>query len=58
MAKFIGDETALDYVDEARFARFLENLAEWAREVQTLRESELPTPELDEATNRLFDEFF
>lgn len=58
MANFIGDETALDYIDEVRFERFLENLAEWAREVQTLRECELPTPELDEATDRLFDEFF
>jgi len=58
VANFIGDETALDYIDEVRFARFRTNLAEWAREVQTLRESELPTPELDEATDRLFDEFF
>jgi len=58
VANFIGDETALDYVDEARFELFRSNLADWARTVQTLRENELPTPELDEATDRLFDEFF
>lgn len=58
VANFIGDETALDYVGEERFERFRSNLAEWGETVGTLRETRLPSPELDEVSNRLFDEFF
>jgi hypothetical protein len=58
VANFVGDETAMDYVDEIRFERFRWNLEEWARKVQTLRESELPSAQLDEVSDRLFDEFF
>ena len=48
----------MDYVGEERFERFRANLAEWGRAVQTLRETELPSPELDEVSDRLFREFF
>jgi len=58
VANFIGDETALDYIDEARFERFKENLRVFAREAQILRTQLLPSPEVDRATDRLFDEFF
>jgi len=58
VANFIGDETALDYVDEERFQRFRENLRTFSREAQILRTQLLPSPELGEATDRLFDEFF
>jgi hypothetical protein len=58
VASFIGDETALDYVGEDRFLRFLENLRVFAREAQILRTQSLPSPDLDQATDRLFDEFF
>jgi hypothetical protein len=58
VANFIGDETAMDYVDEARFERFKENLRAFARELPVLRTQALPSQELDEATDRLFREFF
>jgi hypothetical protein len=58
VANFIGDETAIDYVDEARFEVFRENLRRFAEEVLILESQLLPSPELDEATDRLFDEFF
>lgn len=58
IAGFIGDETAIDYIDESRFAVYLRNLGDFAREAQVLRTQPLPSPELDAATDRLFDEFF
>lgn len=58
VANFIGDETAMDYIDEARFERFRQNLRAFAREAEVLRTQALPSPELDEATDRLFREFF
>lgn len=58
VANFIGDETALDYIDEARFERFRQNLRAFAREVEVLRTQAHPSPELDQATDRLFREFF
>jgi hypothetical protein len=58
VANFIGDETALDYVGRERFERFRQNLQAFARETQILRTQRLPSPELDRATDRLFDEFF
>jgi len=58
VANFLGDETALDYVDEARFQRFLTNAQTFAREIQVLRTQALPSIELDRATDRLFRDFF
>jgi hypothetical protein len=58
VANFIGDETAIDYVDEVRFQRFLANLREFAEAARTPGTAFLPTPELDQATDRLFDDFF
>jgi hypothetical protein len=58
VANFIGDETAIDYVDEVRFQRFQVNLRDFADAVGDLGASLLPTPELDEATDRLFADFF
>jgi hypothetical protein len=58
VANFIGDETALDYVGEERFERFRENLRAFIKEAQFLRTGLLPSPEVDQATDRLFNEFF
>jgi hypothetical protein len=58
VANFIGDETAMDYVDAARFQRFRENLLAFVKAAQVLETQLLPSPELDQAANRLFDEFF
>jgi len=58
VANFIGDETALDYIDEAGFERFRQNLRVFAREIEVLRTQAYPSPELDQATDRLFREFF
>jgi hypothetical protein len=58
VANFIGDETAMDYIDEVRFERFRQNLRAFAREAEVLRTQALPSEALDEATDRLFREFF
>jgi hypothetical protein len=58
VANFIGDETAIDYVDEVRFERFQANLGDFADAVGALGTSLLPSPELDQATDRMFADFF
>jgi len=58
VANFLGDETAMDYVDEARFRRFLVNLESFRDELQVMRTQPYPSPELDRATDRLFQDFF
>lgn len=58
VANFIGDETALDYVDAVRFERFRRNLESFAREAEVLRTQPTPSEELDRATDRLFRDFF
>ena len=58
VANFVGDETAMDYVDAERFERFRQNLRVFAREAEVLRTQAYPSPELDEATDRMFREFF
>ncbi len=58
IANFIGDETAMDYLSDARFQRFRENAARFSREVLSLQRQWLPTKELDKASNDLFDDFF
>jgi len=58
VANFLGDETAMDYVDEARFRRFLTNLEAFRGELQVMRTQAYPSPELDRATDRLFRDFF
>jgi len=58
VANFIGDETAMDYLSEARFERFRANLHEFAREVLTLGESRLPTAAVRTAADRLIRDFF
>jgi hypothetical protein len=58
IANFIGDETAIDYVGDARFERFRHNVSEWGRTVSALRDQPLGTPEIDRLTGRLFDDLF
>ena len=58
VANFIGDETAMDYLSEARFEQFRTNLREFAREVLTLSESRLPTGATRATADRLMRDFF
>ncbi len=58
IANFIGDETAIDYIGDARFERFRRNVAEWGRAVSVLRRQPLATAEIDRLTGRLIDDFF
>jgi hypothetical protein len=58
LANFLGDETAMDYINDARFERLRENLTKFAAEVQVLRVQPLPSPTLDQATQRIFREYF
>jgi len=58
IANFIGDETAMDYLSDARFQRFRRNAARFSGELLSLQRQWLPTKELDKASNDLFDDFF
>ncbi|MCL6543790.1 MAG: hypothetical protein K6T61_01060 [Bryobacteraceae bacterium] len=58
LANFLGDETAMDYISEERFQRFRENLRTVAQHAPVLRRQTLPSPELSDAVERLFREYF
>lgn len=58
MANFLGDETAIGYLSDRRFALFRENIGRWADAAETLTETKLPSDELKRLTAKLFDDFF
>jgi len=58
LANFLGDETAIDYISEQRFQRLRENLRTVAQHAPVLRRQTLPSPELSDAVERLFREYF
>jgi hypothetical protein len=58
VANFIGDETAMDYLSDARFARFRENVQRFSREVLALQGDWVPPESLNRATDELFADFF
>ena len=58
MVNFLGDETAIGYLDGRRFAVFRENNGRWAGAAGTLAETKLPSDELKNTTAKLFDDFF
>lgn len=58
MARFLGDDSAIDFVSDARHARLRQNLARYAQALRSLRDHPLGTPELDAASDRLFGEYF
>jgi len=58
VANFIGDETAMDYLSDARFARFQENARRFSREVLALKTDWIPPEALNRAADELFADFF
>jgi len=58
VANFLGDETALDYLGDARFERFRHNAKALANALPAIGQSQVPTPEIDQLSSRLFKEFF
>ncbi|MFH1574310.1 MAG: hypothetical protein ABIG68_10020, partial [Acidobacteriota bacterium] len=58
IANFIGDETAVDYLSDARFDLFRGNAGRFSEASLALRTRTRPTAELDEISGRLFDDFF
>ncbi len=58
LANFVGDETAIGYINEVRFQRLRENLLALAKEAVALRTQAQPPAALVEATDRLFREYF
>lgn len=58
IANFIGDETALDYVDDTRFERFRKTLIPYGEAVASLKDDPHPGQAVRDASDRLFDEFF
>ncbi|MCP5109628.1 MAG: hypothetical protein GY953_02210 [bacterium] len=58
IANFIGDETAIDYLDDARFERFRKTLIPYGEAFATLKTNPLPSQQIRDASERLFDAFF
>jgi hypothetical protein len=58
LASFLSDEYAVDFIGDARHARLKENLKRWSDEVRSLGVTVRPSPELDKATEKIFDEYF
>lgn len=58
LANFLGDEATINFMGDARHERLRQNLARWAAEVAKLAQTTLPSPELDQATRKLFDDYF
>ncbi len=58
IAAFLGDESNIDFMGEARHQRFRENIRRVGEEARRLAELGHVTPELDRAVDRLFAEYF
>jgi len=58
MAAFLGDESNIDFMSEARHQRFRENIRRVAQEIMALPDHVHSTPELDRAVDTLFEEYF
>jgi len=58
IANLLGDEATLDFRSEADHQQLKTNLANFARAVRCLASQDLPSRELDQANDRLFDDYF
>ena len=58
IAAFLGDESNMDFMSEARHQRFRENIRRVAEQIRALPEHVYSTPELDRAVDALFAEYF
>jgi hypothetical protein len=58
IANFIGDETAMDYLSHGQFEQFRKNARRYGQLALALGENPIPSPEMREHSDKLFDEFF
>lgn len=58
IANKLGDEATLDFRSETDHRRLKANLAEWSRAVHSLDMNPLPSPELDRAASKIFQDYF
>ncbi len=58
IAAFLGDESNVDFMSDARHQRFRENIRRVGERIHVLREHVYSTPELDRAVDTLFAEYF
>jgi hypothetical protein len=58
VANFVGDETALDYLDDARFERFRNNISARGDGVVDWVDGRIPRSEIDRLSDQLFDDLF
>jgi hypothetical protein len=58
MANFLGDETALDYLSEAQYDLFRDNVGRWGKALANLTAGTPPTEEVSRLTRKLMDDFF
>ncbi len=57
IANLLGDDATLDFRSEADHRRLQANLAQWGEAVRCLDRQALPTPELNRATDKLFQDY-
>jgi hypothetical protein len=58
IAAFLSDEWAMEFQSDERHERMKENFRALGESAKELGERVMPWPGLDEATDRLFDEYF
>jgi len=58
IANFIGDETAIDYMTNARFDLFRKNAVNWGEAVSAASRNEASAKDVGALTDRLMEDFF
>ncbi len=58
IAAFLGDDSTTDFMNDARHEQLRRNLRRVAEEAKSLRTDKFPSPRLDQAVDKLFDEYF
>jgi hypothetical protein len=58
LAAFLGDESCIGFVSQARHERLRTNVADWARELRRLADDQDSISKLGAATEDLFNEYF
>jgi hypothetical protein len=58
IANFLGDETAIDYLSDAQYEMFRENVANWGDAVLATVSGQLSDSEIRAITDKLMNDFF
>lgn len=58
LATFLSDESAVDFVGDDRHARLKTHLRDWSKAIHSLGGTAVEGPEIDRATETLFNDYF